>query len=88
MALKGFDVNKIIEKYKKQSDSDKKSIVQNIGLPKMIIIILAGVVLLMTSLPSSEKGVTGFSGKNSTGEVSEDEYDDSSADAAVKAMNN
>lgn len=88
MALKGFDVNKIIEKYKKQSDGDKKSIVQNIGLPKMIIIILAGVVLLMTSIPSSEKGGMGLSKKNSTGEVSDDEYDDSSADAALKAMNN
>lgn len=88
MALKGFDVNKIIEKYKKQSDGDKKSIVQNIGLPKMIIIILAGVVLLMTSIPSSEKGGMGLSKKNRTGEVSDDEYDDSSADAAFKAMNN
>ena len=88
MALKKFNLNKIIEKYKGQKDGDKKDFIQNIGLPKLIIIILAGIVLLLTSLPSSVfMGKSSNSEKSIIDDSSEKVSGNDSAEMAFNAMN-
>ncbi len=75
MALKKIDLNGLLKKYRLKGDGEKKNLIQEIGLPRLIVIILAGIVLLITSLPSGivkKPDETSKDAEYSSGEYSDD----------------